>query len=560
MKEKTNRGRILGKMAGLWLLLFGAFLMLSPLTAKAQTVAKIKVTAKEEDQNPIPDKYNTGCSGTLTIVRGGMNLSGITVLEGESNLVFNFSTSNQNAEGTYYIDNYDFSARPLSVSNEAQITKSITLVFRNCKFSKVQRDPYDSNLRMQFKNCSIQQYIGSNASFTRCAIGGTCEDGMEIQRNVTVKYCYFSDFNKKNTTGTHTDGIHIFGNSTKPVTVNNILVDHCRFEIPAIVVKGDVGYINACIMFSMEFGNAKNVKFTNNILNGGGYTAYACVKPGCESKCKLSNIVLDNNRVGDARAYLGVVHEPISDGVSITELSGTDSLYVGSVWKDATGIHLSVTNDTKNNRILRIVTDKGIFNKSMPACPSGEAELSKIEYFSSMPFDRVITVPKNCGYVLCLDATDPNRVKQIRFVNYTGKDVSVSPKVFGGKEAVNSTVLMAGKCGDNVNFSLSKDFVLTLSGSGATYKYWPESATPKYAPWYQYAGMIKKIVISNNITEIGDGIFHNCLRVSEVSIPNSVTVIHQMAFKGCVCLKNITLPKNAVLDGVGIFDETQVPH
>ena len=555
-----NKKRIY-KCLNVFLILLGLIYFVSiPQKECARTADKVKVTAQSVDTNPIPDKYNTGCSGSLKKVSGNMTVSGIKVLEGSSDFVFNFIDANQDIKGKIYIDDYDFSSHKVSVSSETKISRDITLVFRNCKFSWISRLPYDSRLKMEFENCSVEQYWGSNATFTRCAIGGTSEDGMEIQRNVTVKYCYFSDFNKLNTSGTHTDGIHIFGHSTKPVTVNNILVDHCRFEMPRIIVKGDKGYINACIMFSMEYGNAKNVKFTNNILNGGGYTAYACVKPGCESKCKLSNIVLDNNRVGDARAYLGVVHEPISDGVSITELSGTDSLYVGSVWKDATGIHLSVTNDTKNNRILRIVTDKGIFNKSMPACPSGEAELSKIEYFSSMPFDRVITVPKNCGYVLCLDATDPNRVKQIRFVNYTGKDVSVSPKVFGGKEAVNSTVLMTGKCGDNVTFTLTKDFVLTLSGSGATYKYWPESATPKYAPWYQYAGMIKKIVISNNITEIGDGIFHNCLRVSEVSIPNSVTVIHQMAFKGCVCLKNITLPKNAVLDGVGIFDETQVPH
>ena len=557
-----NKKRIY-KCLNVFLILLGLIYFVSiPQKVCARTVDKVKVTAQSVDTNPIPDKYNTGCSGSLKKVSGNMTVSGIKVLEGSSDFVFNFIDANQDIKGKIYIDDYDFSSHKVSVSSETKISRDITLVFRNCKFSWISRLPYDSRLKMEFENCSVEQYWGSNATFTRCAIGGTSEDGMEIQRNVTVKDSFFSDFNKHNTKGVHTDGIHIFGNQDHPVTVSNILIQNCRFEIPMIKVSGDVGYINACFVLGMEFGDAENVKLTGNIFNGGGHSLYAGVKKefddGTYASHKVSNIVIDQNRIGTAKAYACAVNPYISNGVTITNMVGVDALYVGSVWKDETGIHLSVTNDTNKERILRIVTDNGVYEKKIPACPSGEKELKNYSTFASMPFDLVVTVPKDSGYVVCLDATESNLVKQIRFVNYTGADVYISKKLLGGSKNLNNPTLLTGKCGDNIQFSLSKDYVLTLTGSGAMYNYSPAASPAVRAPWGDYAGSIRQVVISGGITEIGSGAFYECMALSQVTIPGSVTNIHSMAFFGATSLRAISVASTVKADSTNVFEGTQV--
>ena len=243
--------------------------------------------------------------------------------------------------------------------------------------------------------------------------------------------------------------------------------------------------------------------------------------------------------------------------MTIKDLYRTDALYVGSVWKDETGIHLSVTNDTKEERTLKIVTDKGVFQKTIPACPSGK-EVATAKSCELLPFDLIVTVPKNSGYVVCLDATDQEMVRQIRFVNYTGGDVYINEKHLGGKQKRNNSILLTGKCGENITFTLTKDYVLTLTGSGEMYDYLPLSDTaPKPTPWMKYLGNIRKVVISDGISSVGDFAFSGCYGLAEVSIPDSVRKIDQHAFDYCASLKEITLPKGVTL-GESVFDGTQI--
>lgn len=60
-------------------------------------------------------------------------------------------------------------------------------------------------------------------------------------------------------------------------------------------------------------------------------------------------------------------------------------------------------------------------------------------------------------------------------------------------------------CGNDVTWVLSNDGVLTLSGYGETYNY--ES---RNAPWYDLRDRIKKIVIEENVTDLGSYLFEDC--------------------------------------------------
>lgn len=64
---------------------------------------------------------------------------------------------------------------------------------------------------------------------------------------------------------------------------------------------------------------------------------------------------------------------------------------------------------------------------------------------------------------------------------------------------------VSGQCGDNLFWSLNETGTLTISGTGAMYDY-----TEKTAPWYPYtsAGYVRELVLSDDITHIGDFAFY----------------------------------------------------
>ena len=85
------------------------------------------------------------------------------------------------------------------------------------------------------------------------------------------------------------------------------------------------------------------------------------------------------------------------------------------------------------------------------------------------------------------------------------------------------TVLASGSCGTSVNYSLTSDGVMTISGTG-------EMAECDPAPWDANKDVITSIVIGEGVTTIADNAFEECENVESVSIPASVTSIGGSAF------------------------------
>lgn len=110
-----------------------------------------------------------------------------------------------------------------------------------------------------------------------------------------------------------------------------------------------------------------------------------------------------------------------------------------------------------------------------------------------------------------------------------------------------------GECGPNLEWSLSDDGVLTISGTGTMENYDYDSEPSNPAPWYEQRKEIKKIVIENGVTSIGKEAFSFCDQVTEVSVPESITTIGESAFSDCSSLKNIALPANITDIQYGAF-------
>ena len=100
---------------------------------------------------------------------------------------------------------------------------------------------------------------------------------------------------------------------------------------------------------------------------------------------------------------------------------------------------------------------------------------------------------------------------------------------------------------DNLTWTLTADGTLTISGTGAMKDYDYDSNP---SPVYNNSD-VKKIVIEDGVTSIGNFAFHSCSSLPSITIPDSVTSIGNFAFESCNSLSSITLSNN--ITSIGDF-------
>ena len=96
----------------------------------------------------------------------------------------------------------------------------------------------------------------------------------------------------------------------------------------------------------------------------------------------------------------------------------------------------------------------------------------------------------------------------------------------------------SGTCGDNLQWKLTDEGVLTITGTGKMKNYSGSSR-----PWSAYKNVIKQVIIDDGVTTIGDGAFANT-SLASITIPNSVRTIGGLAFSYCSSLASITIPNS----------------
>jgi hypothetical protein len=119
--------------------------------------------------------------------------------------------------------------------------------------------------------------------------------------------------------------------------------------------------------------------------------------------------------------------------------------------------------------------------------------------------------------------------------------VALATETEGQSEEISTSdpasTVASGTCGENVNWVLDTDGVLTISGAGDMEGYsWTS------APWIQYCSEIVSIVIEDGVTCIGNYAFYGCSSLTSVEIPDSVTHIGVYAFYHCDSLTGIEIP------------------
>lgn len=88
-----------------------------------------------------------------------------------------------------------------------------------------------------------------------------------------------------------------------------------------------------------------------------------------------------------------------------------------------------------------------------------------------------------------------------------------------------------------------QDGTLIITSQGAMQDY----TSARETPWFSDRADIRKIVVQNGVTSIGDYAFYGCENVTSVTLPATVTQIGKLAFYGCGSLNTLTLPDSLTM-------------
>ena len=131
-------------------------------------------------------------------------------------------------------------------------------------------------------------------------------------------------------------------------------------------------------------------------------------------------------------------------------------------------------------------------------------------------------------------------------------------------EIFAADIVASGYCGGegdgtNLTWKLDSEGVLTISGTGRMKDYAMMDSgfeSQSTAPWYNYRNQIKQLILSPNITSIGDYAFYAFTGLTGIlTIPNGVTSIGWAAFKDCAGFTgSLTIPDSITSIGGAAFN------
>lgn len=75
---------------------------------------------------------------------------------------------------------------------------------------------------------------------------------------------------------------------------------------------------------------------------------------------------------------------------------------------------------------------------------------------------------------------------------------------------------------------------------------------------FMFCRKLKTITLPNNLSKVESHLFYECSSLTEILIPNSVITVEGYSFSGCSLLAKITLPKSLKTIGYGAFQKTAI--
>jgi len=147
------------------------------------------------------------------------------------------------------------------------------------------------------------------------------------------------------------------------------------------------------------------------------------------------------------------------------------------------------------------------------------------------------------------------RVTKIDYWSYESNRPSASREYYYTDNALHEGEFIEGVCGtdDNPNALTWKvdGTTLTISGTGAMKDYHDYYLN---MPWRVAQMYVKKIVIGEGVTRVGDYAFRGADKVEDIQFSSTVEEIGEVAFRKNTALKKIVLPDNLKTIGWKAFE------
>ena len=106
-----------------------------------------------------------------------------------------------------------------------------------------------------------------------------------------------------------------------------------------------------------------------------------------------------------------------------------------------------------------------------------------------------------------------------------------------------------GSAGENIQWALDENGVLTISGSGPMDDYQSTSETP----WAHIREYIREVVVKEGVTTVGEYALGGCANLAKVTLPEGLASIGWMAFLDCISLRSINIPSSVSYIGAYAF-------
>ena len=299
------------------------------------------------------------------------------------------------------------------------------------------------------------------------------------------------------------------------------------------------------------FSNCLNVGMINNDSDGRGYPIGKLSAGNTYENCYYLK--------GCFRTYK-FPQDSTQTGKEVTEeqlASGEAAYGLGQYFGQTLGEDTFPVFRTESNQVYKVsvcgAIEKTFFvnmnqTVSLPSDPEVSYYLDDDLFDADTPIteDTELVAVRADHVLVKTEAVAPTNTTTGNNEYYT---CSICGKVFKDAQGTIETTVEAeileklasvtsGKSG-NLNWALTEDGVLTISGEGEMANY----STSSVAPWYNKRTKILSVVIEPGVTSIGAYAFYACLKLTEVELPEGITYIGESAFQDCAKLKTVEIPE-----------------
>ncbi len=189
------------------------------------------------------------------------------------------------------------------------------------------------------------------------------------------------------------------------------------------------------------------------------------------------------------------------------------------------------TSDGVRNVWLDVVLGQPAENPQLPEIPTSETRTNLLLYAVRMnPGASCITeadwwdyrADENvCGYCKCI----LGKCRVTELLNKTEELIEKVNSFQARVDELTNDIIESGQCGDSINYIIYSDGTILLRGTGEMYDYGNENPSPFYDN-----ENLKTLMVSDNITSIGNRAFYNCENLTSASLPTTLKTLGSGCF------------------------------